>query len=74
MVPVFTPVEREALRPGYCYSMAQMELATDVVLNAENRSRALFQRAWELGVLVGGANRTTQLFGRRINRRYQGKL
>jgi hypothetical protein len=27
-----------------------------------------------LGVLVGGANRTTHLFGRRIDRRYQGKL
>src|SRR5207245_2098930 len=35
---------------------------------------ALFRRACELGVLVGGANRTTHLFGRRINRRYQGKL
>jgi hypothetical protein len=34
----------------------------------------LFQRACELGVLVGGAERTTQLFGRRIDRRYQGKL
>jgi hypothetical protein len=27
-----------------------------------------------LGVLVGGAERTTHLFGQRINRRYQGKL
>jgi len=36
--------------------------------------RALFQRACELGVLVGGANRTTHLFGRRINRHYHGKL
>lgn len=34
----------------------------------------MFQRACELGVLVGGAERTTQLFGRRIDRRYQGKL
>src|SRR6266566_4654872 len=74
LVPTFSPAEREALRPGYRYSMAQMELATDVVFKRSAPLRALFQRACELGVLVGGANRTTHLFGRRINRRYQGKL
>ncbi len=74
VVPVFSPDEREALRPGYRYSMAQMELATDVVFKRSAPLTALFQRACELGVLVGGANRTTHLFGRRINRRYQGKL
>jgi hypothetical protein len=74
VVPVFSPDEREALRPGYRYSMAQMELATDVVFKRSAPLRAIFQRACELGVLVGGANRTTHLFGRRINRHYQGKL
>lgn len=74
LVPVFSPDEREALRPGYRYSMAQMELATDVVFKRSTPLRALFQRACELGVLVGGANRTTHLFGRRIDRRYHGKL
>lgn len=74
LVPVFSPAEREALRPGYRYSMAQMELATDVVFKRSAPLRALFQRACELGVLVGGANRTTHLFGRRINRHYHGKL
>jgi hypothetical protein len=74
LVPVFSPDEREALRPGYPYSMAQMELATDVVFKRSAPLRALVQRACELGVLVGGANRTTHLFGRRINRHYQGKL
>jgi hypothetical protein len=74
VVPVFSSQEREALRPGYRYSMAQMELATDVVFKRSAPLRALFQRACELGVLVGGANRTTHLFGRRINRHYQGKL
>jgi hypothetical protein len=74
LVPVFSRVEREALQPGYRYSMAQMELATDVVFKRSSPLMALFQRACELGVLVGGAERTTQLFGRRIDRRYQGKL
>lgn len=74
LVPVFSPAEREALRPGYRYSMAQMELATDVVFKRSAPLSALFLRACEMGVLVGGANRTTHLFGRRIDRRYQGKL
>jgi len=74
LVPVFSPAERAALQPGYRYSMAQMELATDIVFKRCAPLKALFQRACELGVLVGGAERTTHLFGRRIDRRYQGKL
>jgi hypothetical protein len=74
LVPVFSPAERAALAPGYRYSMAQMELATDVVFKRSAPLKALFRRACELGVLVGGAERTTHLFGRRITRHYQGKL
>jgi DNA-binding transcriptional ArsR family regulator len=74
LVPMFSPAERAALAPGYRYSMAQMELATDVRFKRSAPLKALFQRAGELGVLVGGAERTTHLFGRRINRRYRGKL
>ncbi len=74
LVPTFSPAERAALAPGYRYSMAQMELATDVVFKRSAPLKALFRRACELGVLVGGAERTTHLFGRRIDRRYRGKL
>ncbi len=74
LVPVFNPTEHAALEPGYRYSMAQVELATDLVFKRSAPLTALFRRACELGVLVGGAERTTQLFGRRIDRRYQGKL
>ena len=35
---------------------------------------ALFRRAVELGLLTGGADRTTHLFGRQITRRYRGRL
>jgi hypothetical protein len=74
LVPTFGPSEREALHLGYRYSMAQVELATDIIFKRTAPLKALFQRACELGVLVGGAERTTHLFGQRINRRYQGKL
>jgi hypothetical protein len=74
LVPVFSRLERTALQPGYRYSMAQMELATDIVFKRSAPLTALFQRACELGVQIGGAERTTHLFGRHITRRYQGKL
>jgi hypothetical protein len=74
LVPVFSPTERAALAPGYRYSMAQMELATDVLFKRSAPLQAMFRRACELGVLVGGAQRTTHLFGRRIDHHYHGKL
>src|SRR4030095_15444512 len=58
----------------YRYSIAQIELATDVIFRRSAPLRALFRRATELGVLRGGADRTTHLFGRRITHRYRGKL
>ena len=58
----------------YRYSVAQVELATDVIFHRPSPLRALFRRAVELGLLLGGADRTTHLFGRRITRRYRGKL
>src|SRR5438874_1264942 len=72
LVPVFSPTERAALAPGYRYSMAQMELATDVLFKRSASLQAMFRRACELGVLVGGAQRTSHVFGRRISRHYQG--
>jgi hypothetical protein len=74
LVPTFNLAERTALQPGYRYSMAQMELAADVIFKRSAPLKALFRRACELGVLVGDAERTTHLFGRRINRLHQGKL
>ena len=74
LVPVFSPAERAALAPGYRYSMAQMELATDVLFKRSAPLQAMFRRACKLGVLVGGAQRTTHLFGRRIDHQYRGKL
>src|SRR4029453_13593965 len=41
LVPVFSPDERAALRPGYRYSMAQMELATDVIFRRSAAHRTL---------------------------------
>lgn len=74
LAPAFSQAERAALPLSYRYSVAQIELATDVIFRRSAPLKALFQRATELGVWLGGADRTTHLFGRQITQRYQGKL
>jgi len=74
VAPQFSSAERTAVDLRYRYSLAQIELATDVIFQVPSPLRALFRRAVELGLLLGGADRTTHLFGRQITRRYQGKL
>ena len=74
LAPAFSAAEQAVLPLGYRYSVAQIELATDVVFALPSPLRALFRRAVELGLLLGGADRTTHLVGRRITARYGGKL
>jgi hypothetical protein len=74
LAPQFSPAEHAAMDLGYRYSVAQVELATDVLFDQPSPLRALFRRAIELGLLLGGADRTIHLFGRQITRRYRGKL
>lgn len=74
LAPRFTPDERAGFPLTYRYSVAQIELATDVLFRQAAPLRALFRRAVELGVMLGGADRTTYLFGRRVTRRYRGRL
>jgi hypothetical protein len=74
LAPRFSAQERAAVGLHYRYSVAQIELATDVIFRRAAPLKALFRRATEIGVLLGGADRTTHLFGRRITQRYGGKL
>jgi hypothetical protein len=74
VAPQFSPAERARVDLRYRYSLAQIELATDVIFHQPSPLRAQFRRAVELGLLLGGADRTTHLFGRQITARYGGKL
>jgi hypothetical protein len=74
LAPAFSPAEHAAMDLRYRYSLAQIELATDVIFAEPSPLRALFRRAVELGLLLGGADRTAHLFGRQITARYGGKL
>jgi hypothetical protein len=74
LAPAFSAAEQARLPLHYRYSVAQIELATDVVFKRTAPLKAQFQRAVELGILVGGADRVAHLFGKRITRRYKGRL
>ena len=74
LAPSFSPRERAACQLEYQWSVAQIEFARDVIFHRRARLHALFQRAVEIGVALGGATQTRHLFGKRISRRYQGKL
>jgi hypothetical protein len=74
LAPSFSPAARAAVDLRYRFSLAQLELATDVIFAEPSPLRALFRRAVELGLLMGGADRTAHLFGRQITSRYRGKL
>jgi hypothetical protein len=75
LAPRFTPYERRAAHlPGYAFSIAQLEYAQDIVFSQKAHIDATMRRLAEQGAFLGGADRTVTVFGRHINRRYQGKL
>src|SRR5439155_3887436 len=74
LAPSFTRRERRLCQLQYQWSVAQIEYAQDVIFQRRAPLRNLFRRATEIGVALGGATQTRHIFGRRIDRRYRGKL
>lgn len=74
LAPPFSPEERELCQLHYQWSVAQIEYAQDIVFKRRAPLRELFRRATEIGVALGGSTQTRNIFGRVINRRYNGKL
>jgi hypothetical protein len=75
LAPRFTYRERQAAHlNGYAFSVAQIEYSHDTVFRQNTHLQATMRRLAEQGAFLGGADRTVTTFGRRINRRYQGKL
>lgn len=75
LAPAFSQEERDGAHlDHYHYSVAQVEYAYDTIFRDHVPLEAMFRRLGELGALLGGADRTMTTFGRRIDRRYRGKL
>ncbi|MDE3074552.1 MAG: hypothetical protein KGJ86_03915 [Chloroflexota bacterium] len=75
LTPRFSQAELQAVGSDrYAFSVAQVEYAYDMIFKRQLPLQNLVRRMAELGALLGGADRTMTTFGRRINRRYNGKL
>ena len=66
--------QRLACQLHYQWSVAQIEFSENILFKRHAPLRTLFQRATEIGVALGGASQVRQIFGRRVNRRYNGEL
>lgn len=73
LTPQFSSAER-LVTGRYAFSVAQVEYACDLVFRRQRPLQDVVRRMVELGAFLGGADRTVTTFGRRINRRYDGKL
>jgi len=73
LTPRFSPAEQLATG-SYAFSLAQVEYAYDIIFKRQLPLQNMVRRMVELGAFLGGADRTVTTFGRRINRRYNGKL
>ncbi len=74
LAPSFSKKQRRACQLHYQWSVAQIEFSQNILFKRRAPLRALFQRACEIGVALGGATQVRQIFGRQVNRRYNGKL
>jgi hypothetical protein len=74
LAPSFSVSQRQACQLHYQWSVAQIEFCENILFKRRAPLRALFQRATEIGVALGGATQVRHIFGRRLNRRYTGKL
>jgi len=74
LAPSFSVRERRACQLRYQWSVAQLEFSQNILFKRRAPLRDLFRRATEIGVALGGATQVRNIFGRRLNRRYNGKL
>jgi len=74
LAPSFSKSQRLACQLHYQWSVAQIEFSENILFKRRAPLRALFRRATEIGVALGGATQVRQIFGRQVNRRYNGKL
>jgi hypothetical protein len=56
------------------YSVSQIEYCRNFIFRSSWPIRSIFRRSCELGVYLLSADRITQLFGRRVTKRFAGKL
>jgi hypothetical protein len=72
--PNFSKHEREEMNLNRSYSIAQIEYCKNIIFNRHFPLTRLFQTTCQHGLLLLQATSISRLFGRRITRRFKGKL
>ncbi len=72
--PKFSRAERKAMYLERYWCFAQVEYCLNFIFKRNRPIRDLFIRSCDLGLMTLTADRIAQFFGRRINRRFNGKL
>ena len=72
--PKFSKKERSQMNLSRFYAMAQVEYARNFIFKRHFPIHKIFERSCEIGLWRLTANRVSEIFGVRLNRRLRGKL
>lgn len=72
--PKFSAREREQMKLSRFYAINQIEYCRNFIFKRNFPIHKLFERACEIGLWRLTANRISEVFGTRLNRRMKGKL
>jgi hypothetical protein len=72
--PKFSTKERKQLNLSRFYAIAQIEYCRNFIFKRNFPIHKLFERSCELGLWRLTADKITEIFGTRVNRRRRGKL
>src|SRR5437667_432382 len=72
--PKFSKKERSQMNLSRFYAMAQVEYARNFIFKRHFPIHKIFERSCEIGLWRLTANRISEIFGVRLNRRLRGKL
>jgi hypothetical protein len=72
--PKFSRKDRQAIGAHRHYSINQVEYCRNFIFRKDFPIHKLFERSTDMGLLRLSADRVSQLFGFRVNRRLRGKL
>lgn len=72
--PKFSDRQKRGMNLSRFYAITQIEYCHNFIFRRNFSIRKLFHRSCELGFLLMTANKVSNIFGWRINRRFKGKL
>ena len=72
--PKFSQRERQKINLSRFYALSQVEYCRNFIFKRHFPIHKIFQRSWELGLWRLTADKISEVFGSRLNKRLRGKL